>query len=322
MVRAVLTPDQVRIWGEGYKGLALPQVHRFWVQGDLLVSEQIGLWILGDEIMAKVATAVRAPKRRRLSDLYVVGKELTFDDGAEGEDPITVWISKISPIEQRNAADEAAAERARVLRTRNLPADSTEKMRMFDQLVEMGGDDRETLVNYLISPKMYEAEQSAEARLAAEDPWSKDDYLQGLQDLWNKEHQERYLKDPEDEDALQTFNELKKFAEEVEEAVADEREALAAGYEGESTEEMQAKAVDLLISTEADFAWMNEFRKWQVFYAVRYDDNHKERYFESREEVDMVDSDVFARLLQEFLDLSVDVTEGKDSEETPNSSEE
>ena len=36
----------------------------------------------------------------------------------------------------------------------------------------------------------------------------------------------------------------------------------------------------------------------------------------------MVDSDVFARLLQEFLDLSVDVTEGKDSEETPNSSEE
>ena len=33
--------------------------------------------------MTKATTAVRAPKRRRLSDLYVVGKELTFDDGAE-----------------------------------------------------------------------------------------------------------------------------------------------------------------------------------------------------------------------------------------------
>jgi len=39
-----------------------------------------------------------APKRRRLSDLYVVGREMEFTDGADGEEPVKIWLSKISPI--------------------------------------------------------------------------------------------------------------------------------------------------------------------------------------------------------------------------------
>ena len=137
---------------------------------------------------------VRTLKRRKLSDLYVVGKEIIFDDGS-GEEPVAVWISKISPIEQRNAVDAAASERARVLLFKRLPEDDATRLRFRDQLAEMDGENRDTLVEFLISAKMYEAELSAESRLGAEEPWSKDDYLKGLQDLWVKEMKERYYRD-------------------------------------------------------------------------------------------------------------------------------
>lgn len=265
--------------------------------------------------------SVRAPKRRKLSDLYVVGKELTFDDGS-GEDAVSVWVSKISPIEQRNAVDAAAAERARVLLYKKLPEEDPIRLRFQDQLNEMDGFNREVLVGFLISSKLYEAELSAESRLGAEEPWSKDDYLKGLQDLWLNEMQDRYMENEEDEEALRVYTELKKFADEVKEAIAEDESVLRVQYEETSLDELRSKAINQLIETEADFAWMNEFRRQQIFYATRTPEDHKIRYFEDRSEVDEIDDEVFGRLLTEFTSLTVDVLEGKDSQETPNSSEE
>jgi len=264
---------------------------------------------------------VRTPKRRKLSDLYVVGKEIIFDDGS-GEEPVAVWISKISPIEQRNAVDAAASERARVLLFKRLPEDDATRLRFRDQLAEMDGENRDTLVEFLISAKMYEAELSAESRLGAEEPWSKDDYLKGLQDLWVKEMKERYYRDEEDKEAAQVYGELKKFADEVQEAVADEKDSLKSQYEDTPLVELQEKTIDRLIETEADFAWMNEFRRQQVFYATRTPEDHRVRFFEDRSEVDEIQDEVFERLLTEFTQLTVEVMEGKDSQETPSSSEE
>jgi len=260
---------------------------------------------------------VRTLKRRRLCDLYVNGTEVVVDDG-QG-DPITVWVSKISPMERRIAVDEAARPRAKMLTIKKLPDDAPERLRFLDQIDELIGSDPDAIVDFLMGPRLYEVEVSAQERIAAEDKWAEKDYLTGLQKAWADEMYERYLLDPEDKEALRVFEGLKEYTEEVDAAVDEEREALRETYTVFSDEELRTKALNQLIDTEADFIWMNELRRQELFYSVRYSENHKERYFENREEVDHLDEHVFTQLLNAYLEVSVDSVEGKDSEETPSS---
>lgn len=272
--------------------------------------------------MAK--TAVIAPKRRRLTDLYVTGKLVEIDDGS-GDDPIEVWISKISPIEQRDASDAATKARAKILALRNvskrLGADEfSEQLAAYsEQLEDIGVTDRETRIAYLISPKLQEAFVSNQARIASEEEWSKNDYLESLQKLWNDEMKDKFEADEEDEEAKHVYDELMRFTKEVNDALGDDRDTLAMKYEHMSDDELVRLALDRTIEAEADFAWVNDFSRWQVFYATRDPENHHEHYFTDRLEVDSLDPKVLDQLLTEYQKLAVDSIEGKDSEATPNS---
>jgi len=260
---------------------------------------------------------VRTLKRRRLSDLFVTGTEVTLDDG-QG-DPITVWVSKISPMERRLAVDEAARPRAKTLSLKKLDNDAAEKLRFIDQIEELFGQSRESVIEFLMGPKLYELEISAQERIAAEDKWADKDYLAGLQKAWQDEMYDRYMENEEDEEAARVFKELKLYTDEVDASIADDREALHATYEDTPDEDLRSKALNQLIDTEADFVWMNELRRQELFYAVRDSTNHRERYFEDRAEVDHIDEHVFSQLLSAYLEVSVDSVEGKGSEETPSS---
>lgn len=256
---------------------------------------------------------VIAPKRRRLTDLYVVGKEVEFDDGVEGEEPIKVWISKISPLENRDSADTASSVRAKILSLKNAPDADQRLLSVYrEQLEDLGVQDHDSMVEFLISPKVQEAFLSAEARLAEEEPWSTDDYLKSLQSAWNEGLSEKYALNDEDEEALRVYGELKRFTELVIAEVEEEKENLAAEYENESHDDLYALCLERTIDAEADFAWVNEFSRWQIFYAVRDPDDHKKRYFEFKEEVDALDPQVLNTLLAEYRELTVDPQEGKD----------
>ena len=264
-----------------------------------------------------MANNVRTLKRRRLSDLFVTGTEVTIGDG-QG-DSVTVWVSKISPMERRIAIDEAAKPRAKTLSIKKLPDDSPEKLRFVDQINDYVGEDRDNLVTFLMGPKMYELEVSAQERIAAEDKWAEKDYLMGLNKAWQDEMYDRYLADNEDKEAKRVFEELKAYTDEVDASLSEERDALKETYETFSDEDLANKALVQLIDTEADFVWMNELRRQELFFAVRLPEDHKERYFVDREEVDSIDEAVFSQLLTAYLEVSVDTVEGKDSEETPSS---
>jgi len=260
---------------------------------------------------------VRTLKRRRLSDLYVTGTEVSVGDG-QGED-VKVWVSKISPMERRIAVEEAAKPRAKTLALKKLPDESPEKLRFIDQINDYVGEDRDGLVSFLMGPRLYELEVSAQERIAAEDKWAEKDYLTGLNQAWRDEMYDRYMADNDDKEAKRVFEELKAFTDEVDASLEEEKESLKETFDVFSDEELNSKALNQLIDTEADFVWMNELRRQELFFAVREPEDHKKRYFEDREEVDMIEEEVFTQLLTAYLEVSVDTVEGKDSEETPSS---
>ena len=75
---------------------------------------------------------------------------------------------------------------------------------------------------------------------------------------------------------------------------------------------IEEQVINLLIDAEADAAQMAEFRKWQIFYATRTVEDHDVQFFEFKQEADTVAPKVYERLLETYIDISIDGMEGKD----------
>jgi hypothetical protein len=257
------------------------------------------------------SSKIIAPKRRRLTDLYLLGKEIVVNDDS-GNDPISLWLSKLSPVEQRDAAEQATKARARILAIKNSPEASADRLIYEDQLFELGLDDRSAWIEFLAASKLQEAELSNEERIGSEGEWAENDYLKSLQEAWNSGLSDKWIADPEDDEAKTVYTELRRFADIVVEATSAEREAIIAEFEGIPDEDLKRKAINRIIESESDFAWMNEFAHWQVYYAVREVEDHSKRYFESREEVDYLDNRILTELVRHYREMTVDSIEGKD----------
>ena len=259
-------------------------------------------------------TEVHAPVRRRLTDLYSFGRDETFSDG-QGD--VTVYLSKLSPLEMKRSAEKANASRASMLALKHLPNDHEDRLPYVDKVEDLELNDRDRLIDFLVAPKVQESFQSHLAQIASEDKWSKDDYLLSLQDVWNDGIKDTYALDPDNVEAKRVFNALTEYSEAVDSAVAADRDDYVNDLNDLPSVELRSRAVDRIIETEADYAWLEEFRKQQLFYSVRVPEDHRERYFLSRDEIDTLDDKVFNDLMGRFLEMTIDPLEGKDSEETP-----
>lgn len=243
-------------------------------------------------------------KKRRLADLFVVGKEIVFDDG-QGE-PITIWLQKLNPVEHETAMRRANGARSTVLTGKN----EVEREIADDDAAEFG---RDGWVEFLASDALGRKIPALEAELAAEEEWSKDDYLQGLKDVWDASMQKALEEDPDDPSALRVRDELERFRVLLDAHVERERDSLVAEFNSRSDEDLQKRVVEKLLQTRADIAWLSEFRRCEVWLSTRLADDHRKKYFESRDEVDDLSQEVLIRLMNEYQDLGVDPLEGKDS---------
>lgn len=264
---------------------------------------------------------VTAVKTRRLSDLYRRGVEVTVADD-EGDDPVRVWLQKLNPVENESAIRAANAYRARVLMKKRQP-DSEEFLATMNEVIDYSPED---LVQYLAVYKVATEAEALEAEYAEEKDWTKDDYLQGLRDSWEEGGlKERYFAQDKENDILdpeaQTcFDEIERFTTGVDARLEQERTALAKDYEQRSHEELQEMVMDQIFRMQADLQWMMEYHKMELYLGVRNPENHKERYFEARAEVDELEAEVVGRLVEEYQTLTVGVTEGKDLPEKEDSS--
>ena len=255
------------------------------------------------------------PKVKKLGDLFIRGVECTVTDG---DDSVEVWIQKLNPLQQDKALRRANGARAKVLSVRKRDEEDLDRLSYTHEAEEIL-EDRDTAIDYLLSEKLGTIYQVREAELAFEKEWSEENYLQGLRDAWEDGLNDAYAIDQEDEDAQRVFNELKRFAETVEKSVQGERESLAKGLESKTDDEIQTLVINKVIEAAADLEWLKEFRKSEIFFAVREIDNHNKPYFEKREDVDDLEIEVFGQLTQAYNAMRVDVVEGKDSPETPDS---
>jgi len=269
--------------------------------------------------MARGKDEVIAPVEPHLTDFFKDGKEVTF---TWGRNEVTVWLQKTTPAEDKVCLNKARSARSLITSLKRLPPDHPDRAIFYDQLDEWGFyEAREALADLLISEKLQQYEESTAARLAAESPWSDDDYLAGLQNAWNEGLKDRYYEDPEDAEAKRVFSELKRFTTLVDEEVAAHREDLLAEVSDLSDEEIERRVINRLIDLEANTQMMGELRRWQLYHATRCADDHSRKYFKSREQIDELATEVLVKLIDEFSNLGVSTAEGKDSEETLSSLE-
>lgn len=261
--------------------------------------------------MSKEAKAdVVSPRpQRRLSDLYIVGQEVVFDDGTD--DPIVVWLQKLTPSESQVAADTARPAKSVVASIKRLPDDDPAKAPYWDELDKATMLSKNDKMRYLVAPKIEEYRISTEARIADEEEWSKDDYLSGLQIAWGNELRDKWVEDSDDAEANRVYKELNRYITKVEEEVEAEEKELIYEIQDLPEAEIDRRVVNRLIEEHSNKKLIDEFRMQQVYYATREIDDHSKRYFNSRDELDMLSSSVINKLLLSYAFMSVDPMEGK-----------
>lgn len=259
-------------------------------------------------------------KRRRLGDLYVVGQEMTFDDG-KGE-PVVVWLQKPNPVEMESIFRRASAAKNKFQKAASNR--DSEEWNAFESQVR-AFDERTTLVDLVIHEDLAKAQVRIMSQVEAEDEWSEDDYLQGLYDLWIGQDEEQGLQltfatDSDHPEAKRVHDELTRFDGQVRELLEAEEERLRSSWDAAPDDELYVKATEALLKRELERHFVAEYERQQLFYGVREPTDHGKRYFATLEEVDQLPSEVNVQLRLAFGALMVDLQEGKDSPATIDSS--
>jgi hypothetical protein len=260
-------------------------------------------------------------KRRRLGDLYVLGKELVVNDG-QGES-VTVWIHKLNDIDR-----DAVIRRANAVKARHLIDAGNEDSEVFQsawgQVREY--DDRDALVAVVIADEVVKYRRRVEAELGEnEETWGKDNYLQGLVDAWfGDEHNEgltyTHITHPDDPEVVRVMGELNRFSQEVTKRVTDEADRLEREWAEVPDDKLWNKAAHRLLERRADEVFTKEFERQQMFYAVREPEDHKKRYFGTIDEVDDLPDKIRHQIQWAYNEIIVDPHEAKDSPATQASS--
>ena len=254
----------------------------------------------------------------RLSDMYKVSTEVKFMPETEAEE--AVLVVKLNEVEQAEVARKAGAARARMVAALRAP-DSDAAVELETLIDEM---DEDELITRIIDEDLEQRLLSVHGELAAEDEWSNDDYLSGLEEAWNGTADEPGLKlgDAESEDAKRVLAELSRFHDKVAERVAEERDDLRSAYEDAEIEYLREKAMTACVKRRGDQVFMDEYLRRRTFMSARLPDDRRKLYFESVEEYDECDEAMIkSRLALAYAEMSVEGVEGKDSPGQPGSSD-
>jgi hypothetical protein len=253
-------------------------------------------------------------RRRRLSDLYVQGREVSVDDGTG--DPVTVWLHKLNEPDR-----DAIIRRSSAAKARYQVEYQSEESELFvatcGQISEFLG--REDMLNLVITDDLFKANQRIEEQLRHdENTWGKDDLIQGLLDAWTGDDTTpglaaAYAEDENDPAALKVKAELDRFEDDVKRLVEEERQRLLRELEDPLDQELARLATREVLKRRADEVFMKEWNRQQIFFSVRDPDDRHKRYFETLAEVDDLDDKIRQFLEQQNAALFVSNTEGKDS---------
>ncbi len=260
---------------------------------------------------------------KKLGDLYSRGKPLEVQDD-DNADSVVVYISKINPVEQEEAVRAGNAKQAVVLAGAR-DHESPQWMAVQGRALMKSTED---LIERLVEEKRVKIEPVCDSKVAHEDEWHKEGYLDGLRDAWANGVQGQYSTDPTDPEAAQVFGELQRFTAQLEAALAAEINPYRRDLEDLSLERLQEEWCEAELKLRGLITFNIEYFRQCLLAAVRepcdgcavalangekHASTHARRYFAAAEEVDALDIHVRSVLQSAYSDLSVNGTEGKDS---------
>lgn len=273
-------------------------------------------------------------KQAHLSDLLTTGKEVRFEastiDGDELE--VLIWLRKPPAQLHEEAVAKARGAQARrkaVYRDKN----SDEYIALMDDMEQF--ETKEDLLRELMRFEEGDLQSQAYNEVLYDEAFAPRDEEGNL--VWGPEGRE-YIElmaaiaqrmyeieefneklGMEDREMRKTFEDdeelqrLQGQRESFEDAVAarydDLYEAKKAELKGQRFEDMRQNLVKRMTDLDSSLAWHEVYRKWLLLFTCRMPDNHKERYFKSFEEIDLLPPFVLQTLVEEMEDL----TQGVDS---------
>ena len=253
--------------------------------------------------------------KRRLAALYVVGEEVSFDD-PDGGKPITVWLQKLNTVEKDKVVRKANAQRQAVLTLKKRPQSDGDVKPFVDEVVN-NFNERDLMIEFLEAEDINNLRNKKEAEIAASSEWSDESYLEGLVDAWDGQDGEAGLRDvwihePDDPEAQRVYNELDRFAKQVEKEMEKPLKRIHDDYLETSDEELSQLLVNKAIEVQADMRWIEVYRRAELVYAVRDPEDHTVRIFDSFEDIGGLQPEVFNDLSAAYRELTVEPAEGKE----------
>lgn len=268
-------------------------------------------------------------KKRKLGDLYVIGKQVTFDD--ELGDPIVVWIQKLNSTEIDACLVRANAKRAMAERYADDP-DSVAYLDTYAEVLKF--DSHSLLVEIAIQEDLADKRQQATAKLEHSEEWGGDDDLvSSLVAAWEGDEEtglvalkDVYAEGPESDNPLyqeakDVYDQLDKFDSQVEAAIVDEKDALIRDLATTSMAELTDIVTRKMLKRKATGIFVDEYKLASLWEAVRDDDNRKDRYFDKPDDLTTLQDEVLKRLRLEYDMLEVTTAEGKGLPGNPASSD-
>lgn len=258
--------------------------------------------------------------------------------------PITVWVAKLSDIEMTTAMKKAA--QAQAVMTAARKNHNSEDWQAIHQ--EMANMDRDVWVDLLTDNELVGRREITEARIAGEtvlneegeeepNEWARDGYLEGLRDAWLDGLNAAYAVDGADVEANRVLSEIERFNKLVDDEFAYERDVERNVFESLSDDILLEKVTDLMIESEGQSAWADEYKLRCIFLSCRQCEGpdpdrpgkclcrgtgrkHTDFLFESYEEVCVTDGRIRTALFAAYNAVMVDMREGKGSRGTEDSS--
>ena len=254
--------------------------------------------------------------RRKLSALYERGAELRFGpngpiegpfDGPPSDDVVAMWVGPPSPLQREMALRDAQASRAKALLRMRTDNDSEERLTGLAFLSEMSMD---TLIDYILQHDSEDRRGEAVRDVLRQDDW-KD--ITSLQEAFRPYDEGELDPDPEDPDYRALMDADKKYGDQVDDRLKELTEASRYALQMLSRGELERRALEKRGDLIASQAFMAEYERQMLFYAVREADDHGVLFFESARELAGQDDAVqtaIARTLQAFVN---EVPEAKNS---------
>lgn len=268
-------------------------------------------------------------RQRTIYDLYQTGEEVVLEAGGDGEKPFVVWAQKLNDPDHEKASRRANAARALyVAETRDETSETHRSLT--GELYDFQGG-RGAMIELIVGPKKLELLQSVEAELSADDEWAKDDYLQGLRDLWVGSdansaggYREKFTAtaggDEQDTDVKRVFDELARFHTLCTVKVAEKTKGVVGEFDKMTDDEVREKAWEPLVRRTSTEVWLNEFYRSEIWLGVRDHVDHSKRVFATRDAVDDISDTVYDLLHALFESMRFTQSEGKGLRAVPSSS--